>query len=451
MRNEMPIQDQYKDKYFFHFTHLDNLKDILINGLLSTNEKKAKKIIHLDVASPDIQCTRNQMAVPCGPKGKVHDYVPFYFCSRTPMFLSIIKSRNYDQPYFISFAVSFNKLKNKKFIFTNKAANRRFDPPEFYDCPTHLDELSWSIIESRSWSCANDSIKHKKMAEALHYGSFHISDVDYIVVWNEWFKDHVEKAFNEQGIKCPPIHFDGHNNYYHYYYDLNSSERNSSLVHGPIITKETFEAIVDQVNNRREVVNNHYKFDDIEDALHAVREDFSNIDELDGIVNLQTDNKVHSENVEAHTRRVVKNLIESSEYKKLNEREKLVVEFAAFLHDVGKGPKSRWPYGKQKVDDDHPRKSGEYIERILVEDINCLPKKLVRQIVLLVMYHDFFGDHLVSGRLLSEMIDILESESELNMLYALAKADVISIHKPWYTDKVSEWETAYETIMETFE
>lgn len=39
----MSIQEQYKDKYFFHFTHLNNLKAILANGLLSTNEKKEKK------------------------------------------------------------------------------------------------------------------------------------------------------------------------------------------------------------------------------------------------------------------------------------------------------------------------------------------------------------------------------------------------------------------------
>ncbi|ASG05489.1 DarT ssDNA thymidine ADP-ribosyltransferase family protein [Vibrio anguillarum] len=446
----MSILDQYKDKYFFHFTHLDNLEDILVNGLLSTNEKKEQKIKHLNVASPDIQCTRHEMVVPCGPKGKVHDYVPFYFCSRTPMFLSIIKSRNYDQPYFITFAVSFDKLKSEKFIFTNKAANRRFEPPEFYDCPTHLDKLSWDIIESRSWGCVNDSVKHKKMAEALHYGEFNLSDIDYIIVWEESHKDYVKKAFDANGIKCPPICFDGKNNYYHYYYDLNCKE-NSSLVHGPIITRNTFENIVKRVNEKRKVVNNHYKFDDIEDALGAIRNDFSSIDELNGIVDLQTDNRVHNENVEAHTRRVVKNLIESSEYKKLDEREKLVVEFAAFLHDVGKGPKSRWPDGKQKVDDDHPRKSAKYIERILVEDIDCFPRKQVRQVVLLVMYHDFFGDHLVSKRFLREIIEVLKSESELNMLYALAKADVISIHAPWYTDRVLEWEMAYESIMETFE
>lgn len=446
----MSIQDQYKDKYFFHFTHLNNLKDILANGLLSTNEKKEKKISHTDVASPDIQYTRSEMSVTCGPKGKVHDYVPFYFCPRTPMFLSIIKSRNYDQPYFITFAISMDKLTSEKFVFTNKSANRRFDPPEFYECPANLEQLSWDIIESRAWSCESESDKHKKMAEALHHGTFSVSDIDYIIVWSEFFKNRVESEFKAAGIECTPIYYDGTNNYYHYYTDPASIYKRS-LVHGPIITKKTYEEIVRHINIERKTVNSSYKFDDIEDALHSIREDFTQIPELSGIINLETDNKVHRENVESHTRSVVTNLTQSAEYESLGEREKLIVEFAAFLHDIGKGPKSRWPDGKQKVDDDHPRKSAEYLKRILIKDIDCFPSKQVRQVVLLVMYHDFFGDHFVSDRSLDEIIDVLESESELDMLYALAKADVLSIHSPWYNDNISKWETAYETIKDTFE
>lgn len=390
------------------------------------------------------------MSVTCGPKGKVHDYVPFYFCPRTPMFLSIIKSRNYDQIYFITFAISIDKLASEKFVFTNKSANRRLDPPQFYECPTNLENLSWDIIESRGWSCNSESDKHKKMAEALHYGAFKISDIDYIVVWNECFKKIVENEFKSAGIECPPIYYDGRNNYFHYYTDP-SSNYTESLVHGPIITKQTYENIVTNINNERKRVNSSYQFDDIEDALCSIREDFTKIREFRDIIDLETDNKVHRENVDSHTRLVVKNLTQSPEYKSLNDYEKLVVEFAAFLHDIGKGPKSRWPNGKQKVDDDHPRKSAEYLQRILIEDIDCLPNKHVRQVVLLVIYHDFFGDHIASGRSLDEIIDVLENESELQMLYALAKADVLSIHSPWYNDNVSKWEAAYQTIKDTFE
>ncbi|PVZ66698.1 DarT ssDNA thymidine ADP-ribosyltransferase family protein [Pelagibaculum spongiae] len=445
----MTISEQYKGKYFFHFTHLENLEEILANGLLSTNEKEKKNIEHLNVASSDIQCTRHEMKVTCGPKGHVHDYVPFYFNPRTPMFLSLIKSRNYDQPYFIYFAVSINNLENEKFVFTDKAANRRYEPPTFYDCPSKLDELSWSCIESKAWSSPNEAEKHKKMAEALHFKKFELSDISYIIVWNEDCKEYVENSFKKSGIKCPPVFFDGENGYHHYYCDFNY-DKNSSLVQGPEVTRSTFERIVKSINKARKTVDTPYQFDDIEEALCAIRKDFSCIKELKGIVDLPTDNRVHSENVEGHTRRVVKNLVESSEYENLDDQEKLVVEFAAYLHDVGKGPKSRWTNGKQKVDDDHPRKSALYIERVLAEEIDSISKKEIRQVVLLVMYHDFFGDHLTSGRFLKELNKVLKTESDLNMLYALAKADVMSIHSPWYTDRVLDWEKAHTKIMEIF-
>lgn len=441
----MTIPEAYKNKYFFHFTHISNLEDILKGGLLSTNEKEQRKVKHLNVASRDIQCTRHEMQVECGYGGYVHDYVPFYFCSRTPMFLSIIKSRNFDQPFFIHFAVSIDNLNDAEFIFTNKAANRKFELPDFYECPSNLSKLNWQQIESRSWGVSDSSLKHQKMAEALHYKEFEISKIDYIVVWNDSYRVEVQRLFKMYGKKCPPIYFDGQYGYYHYYTDLNYSV-NNSLVHGPVITKRTFENLVKSVIDNRKVVREEYLFDDIESCLQKIKADFCCIRELKGISNLPTNNFVHKDNVEEHTKRVVRELVTSEEYKSLSDQEKLVAEISAYMHDVGKGPKGRWTDGVQKVDDDHPRKSAKYIARFLVEDVDTISKNDIRQILLAVMYHDFMGDHLVSGRYLTELKGVLKSQSDLKVLYALCKADVLAIHAPWYTERTSEWENAYKTI-----
>lgn len=441
----MSIPDEHKGKFFFHFTHINNLEEIIKEGLLSTNEKIKKKISHLNVASKDIQCTRHQMQVSCGNGGYVHDYVPFYFCPRTPMFLSIIRSRNFDQPYFIHLAVSIEKLTQEKFIFTNKAANRRFEPPEFYDSPSKLNKLNWTQIESRAWGARDDSLKHQKMAEALCYKNFDICDVDYIVVWDKSYGDEIRRLFEENEKKCPPIYYDGENRYYHYYYDLNYGSCNS-LVHGPFITRRTFRNIVKRIHKARKHVREDYPFDDIESCISAIRADFSCIAELNGIRNLPTDNSIHKSNVEKHTKEVVQALLSSDEYNSLSDREKLVVELAAYLHDIGKGPRDRWKDGIQKVDDDHPRKSAKYLERFLIEDIDTISKNEIRQIVLIVMYHDFIGDHLISGRYLSELKEVIELESDFKLLYALCKADVMAIHSPWYTDKENEWKHIYDTI-----
>ncbi|MGQ7146741.1 HD domain-containing protein, partial [Escherichia sp. SS-MK2] len=62
-------------------------------------------------------------------------------------------------------------------------------------------------------------------------------------------------------------------------------------------------------------------------------------------------------------RRVASLLNTESAFHDLSERERLVVTLAAYLHDIGKGPKSRWKDGVQKVDDTHPIKLNKRITK----------------------------------------------------------------------------------------
>jgi hypothetical protein len=100
------------------------------------------------------------MAVTCGPRGKVHDYVTFYFCGRTPMLLSILKSGQFRESDFIFFAISMGRLNSNRFVFTNKAANRRFEPPTFYDATSNLTELNWPEILNKKWTPENNTLKY---------------------------------------------------------------------------------------------------------------------------------------------------------------------------------------------------------------------------------------------------------------------------------------------------
>lgn len=106
----MAIPEEHKWRYFFHFTHIKNLDSIIKNGILCTNTKNAKGIQHENIASESIQARRNEMDVTCGPKGKVHDYVPFYFTSMNPMFLSVINSKNQDRNHSAEISMSFARI-----------------------------------------------------------------------------------------------------------------------------------------------------------------------------------------------------------------------------------------------------------------------------------------------------------------------------------------------------
>ncbi|MEM5667924.1 HD domain-containing protein [Bacillus cereus] len=72
---------------------------------------------------------------------------------------------------------------------------------------------------------------------------------------------------------------------------------------------------------------------------------------------LETDNKVHSDNVSDHTIKVVNNLEDNEYYRNLSENDKKLVKLSAYLHDIGKGPKSKWKDGIQVAYPDHPADS----------------------------------------------------------------------------------------------
>jgi len=97
----MSIPSEHRSRYVYHMTHLENLESILQNELLSTNEKTRLGIKHKNIANHGIQNRRAAMNVTCGPRGTVHDYVPFYFCPREPMLLRLLNSKNLDQQLII--------------------------------------------------------------------------------------------------------------------------------------------------------------------------------------------------------------------------------------------------------------------------------------------------------------------------------------------------------------
>jgi hypothetical protein len=95
------------------------------------------------------------MAVPCGPPGVVHDYVPLYFSKLSPMLLQVVNSKNVDQELLLHFAYPITLLERGDVVFTNAAANT-VAPPDFYDDPGSLTELDWTAIERTKWGSDND-------------------------------------------------------------------------------------------------------------------------------------------------------------------------------------------------------------------------------------------------------------------------------------------------------
>lgn len=429
----MNIPKEYQGRYFYHFTHTDNIDSIVRNGLLSTNLKNRNGIGHHNIANPNIQERRSEMIVEAGPGGVVHDYVPFYFTSKNPMLLSLLYSKNIDQQFIVFMAISIDKIMNSNVVFTDASANTAI-PPHFYDDPNDLDKLHWNLIDSNSVAHLQNDDRHFKMAEVLIYERVPIEWVDSYIVWNKESKKIIEKRYTDVGQQAPNISYEPFqsNKYFYFTKFCFADRKNESLVTGPRVLYAEYRNALEQIEkNRANGSWKNAKFTDIDNSLNVLKNNFSILPELHGIENLKTDNTVHSQTVSDHTLSVVDNVHISSFYNCVVDHDKKVVKLAAYLHDIGKGPKAKWKNEIQRAYPDHPADAISMLIRILSEEFKTLTSEEIRDICTLVVYHDLLGDILANGRNKAELISLNLENRMLTMLTVLSEADIRSINPTW--------------------
>lgn len=442
----MSISDKFKHRSVYHFTHLDNLPGILEHGLLSTSENNRLGIKYNSVSLSDIQSNRATMPVTCGNGGVVHDYVPLYFCKRSSMLLYLVRNKVVDQQFIIYFEFPILIMNDYPSVFCDAAANTRIHP-NFYSDFSDLEQLNWEAIDNLKWSMPNDRLKQERMAELLIHRRIDKSSILKIIVWNNSIKKYVLECYDEASIKAPPIGFEP----IHYFIDFYGSGKHT-IVTGPYLTNKEYKETIDFVLQHIGKASNP-KFNKLKDLKSALRADLGCIPETAEIVGLESDNEMHTEDVGTHTLKVVEELRKLTVFKDMDSTDKLLVEIAAYLHDIGKGPKSRWAAnkGKQKVDPDHPIKALPMLKRILTEDITKMKPRSAKVICKLVCYHDIVGDIVSKGRRVEELEEIVEDERELDMIIALGKADMMSVNPTWgiiYDRKISKLR---ETVMAKLE
>jgi len=416
------------DKYIYHFTHIENLDSILKAGLICTNIKNKLAITHHNVAASSIQERRSAMDVTCAPYGTVHDYVPFYFCSVNPMLLSLLNKKNVDQQDIIFFAISLEKVFNETVVFSDASANTVI-PPHFYNDPKDLDNLDWSAINSQKWGCKDDDEKHRKMAELLVFNRVPLELIEVIIIWNERIAQQIRAIYEANNIKTPLLTYSPFKSYNFHFTKFMFGENLHSLTTGPKTLKYKYKSSVENVIEQRKNIDNsnEFLFENLADALVKIENNFCVIEELEGIFELETKNDVHKENVSVHTLNVVNGLEKIDDFKALDDEDKNILKFSAYLHDIGKGPKSRWKDGIQPVYADHPAEVPDRVQRIFIEDFKTISSYEIEKITLLATYHDLIGEIINKGRDIKQLIDIVENEKDLNMLAIINIADASAI------------------------
>ena len=430
----MPIPAAHAHRYIYHFTHIDNLPNLLRTGFLCNNHVDFPAEGCRSIAEAGIQARRAEMVVPCGPGGVVHDYVPLYFGSRSPMLLAVINKKNVDQHEIIYFEFPIALLERNDVVFTDASANTE-DPPSFYSDPADLNNLNWNEIDSLKWKSANDTLRHQRMAEVLVHSRLPLPEATRVVVWNSSIAQRIQEIVSQAGVPFPPITYNPIH-YFTNFSDPDQAQRRRSIVMGPrgiaFEYKKACQQSATGINKIHDAL-----FETTTDLLMGLRANFASLPQTAELIGLRSENGIHRETVDIHTLHVVNNLKDLAQFRNLPPQDREIAELAAFLHDIGKGPKARWANngGLQKVDPDHAVRAMPMMVEILTQNVQEIERETAETLLKLVCYHDLVGEVLGKGRDAQQIIDVAQSKRELDLLFALGRADATSLVEWWWDER----------------
>lgn len=180
----------------YHFTHIDNLSVLINTGaILCKNEMSKNNTAYKSSAFDSVQEQRKVHPVPVSPNGT---YVPFYFCSLSPM-LYTIKNGNIDgvemqDLIFFKSTVQAVETSDCKFVFTDGHGIMALS--EYYNDIENLDQIPWDVVNARYWNDYPDG-KRLRQSEFLVYNKFDWSLVQTIGVYNGSMLNRVKSMVGE--------------------------------------------------------------------------------------------------------------------------------------------------------------------------------------------------------------------------------------------------------------
>lgn len=190
------------------FVHVDNLEVILRReGLHAPNRTPADGVIYKTIHDVDVQQKRASQPITCGPRGVIHDYVPFYFGMLSPMMLKL-KSGQVDgytegQAPLVYLVTTAQVIAHSGvgFVFSDGHGLAAFT--SWYDDIGQLGQVDWDMVYKKYWADnINDMDRQRrKQAEFLVHEQCGWSLIQEIVVMNADMKAKVEQLLGRFDVK----------------------------------------------------------------------------------------------------------------------------------------------------------------------------------------------------------------------------------------------------------
>jgi hypothetical protein len=163
----------------FHITHVDNLRQILVDGGLLPDAvliSRSANVAGIGMAS--IKQRRLTLPVRCHPGDHVGDCVPFYFCARSIM-LYLIHCKNHPEltyrggqepivhlEFDLQEVATWADANGRRWAFTLSNAGAYY--AEFRSRLDQLGEVDWTAVGSTDFR--SQTVKEGKQAEFLVHG-----------------------------------------------------------------------------------------------------------------------------------------------------------------------------------------------------------------------------------------------------------------------------------------
>ncbi|MGI9282928.1 MAG: type II toxin-antitoxin system toxin DNA ADP-ribosyl transferase DarT [Endozoicomonas sp.] len=197
----MPVPDPVR---LYRLTHIDNLKLLLTRGALhAPNSAPADGMQYHTIHDPSIQAFRHERKISCGPRGFVHDYLPFYLGPLSPMLYRLHKGGVDDysegqEPliYLIAWADEIAES-GKDFVFSDGHGIAAFT--QWFDDLADLEKLDWPLILGKEWydTLDDNDRKRRKQAEFLVHGDLPWSMIKGIAAINHEVAARVQEELKQ--------------------------------------------------------------------------------------------------------------------------------------------------------------------------------------------------------------------------------------------------------------
>lgn len=197
--------------YVVHLTSIENLPLIWNAGALLASSLLGDGPAVDELGSPEVKQLRSRRPVPCSEGGVVADYVPFYFCARSPMLyfahtgnpLSPFKKGQAELVHLVSHVDVVDEL-NLAFAITDR--NAALGYAAFSAELRDLDDLvDWTLQHQKFWNNtpSEPDRMERRMAEFLIHHRCPVEAVLSIVTIDDEHRERISDTLD--GYDAPQV------------------------------------------------------------------------------------------------------------------------------------------------------------------------------------------------------------------------------------------------------